>query len=171
MDGTGWIRADLMHRADVRSLGDDGLRGDLALLELGALGFFFGLRPVVPNGADEVLNVGKSAYTDPFLVSTLLSVRLPLFPGMRVKFWSNYSNEIAHQVIVGTLDLALTTGVPDNPKLNVLKLADNPSAKGRIVIPSRAILHAAFGGRNASPPTPQYSWPMYMGCFTSLIPR
>jgi DNA-binding transcriptional LysR family regulator len=78
------------------------------------------------NGADEVLNIGKSAYTDPFLVSTLLSVRLPLFPGMRVKFWSNYSNELAHQVIVGTLDLALTTGVPDNPKLSVLKLADKP---------------------------------------------
>jgi DNA-binding transcriptional LysR family regulator len=78
------------------------------------------------NGADEILNVGKSAYTDPFLVSTLLSVRLPLFPGMRVKLWSNYSNELAHQVIAGTLDLALTTGVPDNPKLSVLKLAENP---------------------------------------------
>ncbi|QHN03095.1 LysR family transcriptional regulator [Granulicella sp. WH15] len=78
------------------------------------------------NGADEILNVGKSAYTDPFLVSTLLSVRLQLFPGMRVKLWSNYSNALAHQVIAGTLDLALTTGVPDNPKLSVLNLADNP---------------------------------------------
>lgn len=35
------------------------------------------------NGADEILNLGKSAYTEPFLVSTLLSIRLPLFPGMR----------------------------------------------------------------------------------------
>jgi DNA-binding transcriptional LysR family regulator len=78
------------------------------------------------NGADEILNIGKSAYTDPFLVSTLLSVRLPLFPGMRVKLWSNYSNELAHQVIAGTLDLALTTGVPDTPKLSLLKVADNP---------------------------------------------
>jgi len=78
------------------------------------------------NGADEILNVGKSAYTDPFLISTLLSIRLPLFPGMRVKLWSNYSNELAHQVIAGALDLALTTGVPDNPKLSVLQLADNP---------------------------------------------
>jgi len=78
------------------------------------------------NGADEVLNVGKSAYTDPYLVSTLLSVRLPLFPGMRVKLWSNYSNELAHQVIAGTLDLALITGVPETPKLTALKVADNP---------------------------------------------
>ncbi len=77
-------------------------------------------------GADEILNIGKSAYTDPYLVSTLLAVRLPLFPGMRVKLWSNYSNELAHQVIAGTLDLALITGVPDTPKLTVLKIADNP---------------------------------------------
>lgn len=78
------------------------------------------------NGADEVLNIGKSAYTDPFLVSTLLSVRLPLFPGLKVKLWSNYSHQLANQVIVGQLDLALATGVPDNPKLSMLRLADNP---------------------------------------------
>jgi len=78
------------------------------------------------NGADELLNIGKSSYTDPFLVSTLLSVRLSLYPGMRVKLWSNYSNELAHQVIAGNLDLALITGVPDTPKLSVLKVADNP---------------------------------------------
>jgi DNA-binding transcriptional LysR family regulator len=78
------------------------------------------------NGADEILNLGKSANADPFLVSTLLSIRLPLFPGMRVKLWSNYSNQLAHQVIAGTLHLALITGVPDTPKLTALKLADNP---------------------------------------------
>lgn len=78
------------------------------------------------NGADEVLNVGKSACEDPFLVSTLLSVRLPLFPGMRVKLWSNYSTELAQQVIAGTLDLALITSIPETPKLSLLKVADNP---------------------------------------------
>lgn len=78
------------------------------------------------NGADEVLNIGKSAYTDPFLISTVQSVRLPLFPGMRIKLWSNYSHELARQVIAGQLDLALITGVPDTPKLTVLRLADNP---------------------------------------------
>lgn len=77
------------------------------------------------NGADEILNIGKSPYGDPFLVSTLLSIRLPLFPGMRIKFWSNYSNELARQVIAGTLDLALITGVPENSKLTVLKVADD----------------------------------------------
>jgi len=78
------------------------------------------------NGADEILNVGKSAFTDPFLVSALLSVRLPLFPGMRIKLWSNYSHALANQVIAGQLDLALVTGVRENPKLSMLKIADNP---------------------------------------------
>ncbi|WP_263359678.1 LysR family transcriptional regulator [Acidicapsa ligni] len=78
------------------------------------------------NGADEILNLGKSSYTDPFLVSTLLSIRLPLFPGMRIKQWSNYSNELARHVISGDLDAAITTGIPETPKLSLLRLADNP---------------------------------------------
>jgi hypothetical protein len=45
---------------------------------------------------------------------------------MRVKLWSNYSNELGRRVIAGTLDLALITGVPDTPKLTALKVADNP---------------------------------------------
>lgn len=78
------------------------------------------------KGADEILNIGKSPYGDPYLVSTLLSVRLPLFPGLNVKLWSNYSNQLAHQVIAGTLDLALITGVPDTPKLSLLNISDDP---------------------------------------------
>jgi DNA-binding transcriptional LysR family regulator len=78
------------------------------------------------HGADEILNIGKSAHTDPFLVSTVSSIQLPLFPGLKVKLWSNYSHELARQVMAGTLDLALITGVPDTPKLSVLKTADHP---------------------------------------------
>jgi DNA-binding transcriptional LysR family regulator len=78
------------------------------------------------SGADEILNIGKSPHGDPYLVSTLLSIHLPLFPGLRVKLWSDYSNELAHQVIAGTLDLALISGVPNNPKLSVLRVADDP---------------------------------------------
>ncbi len=80
----------------------------------------------VANGADDLLNLGKSAYTDPFLISTLLSVHLPLFPGMKVKVWSNFSNELAQQVIAGTLDVAVITGVPDTSKLHLITITDNP---------------------------------------------
>jgi len=78
------------------------------------------------NGVEEILNIGKSAYTDPYLVSMLLSIRLPLFPSLRIKLWSNFSHELARELIAGALDLALITGVPDTPKVSSLRVADNP---------------------------------------------
>ena len=80
----------------------------------------------VLDGPNEILNIGKSSYTEPILVSTLLSIRLSLFPEMRIKLWSNFSNELARQVGAGTLDLAVITGVPHKPQLSVLNIADNP---------------------------------------------
>ncbi len=80
----------------------------------------------VAKGADDLLSLGKSAYTEPFLVTTLLSVYLPLFPAMKVKVWSNFSTDLAQQVIAGTLDVAVVTGVPDTSKLHLITIADNP---------------------------------------------
>jgi hypothetical protein len=37
------------------------------------------------RGAEEILNLGRSAYIDPYLVRTLLSVQMPLFPSLRIK--------------------------------------------------------------------------------------
>lgn len=76
------------------------------------------------HGAEEILNVGKSAFTDPFLVTTLQSVRLPLYPGLKVKLWSSYSQELAHKVAAGELDMALVTSVPDAPQLSFLTVAE-----------------------------------------------
>ena len=76
------------------------------------------------RGVEEILAIGKSSYTDPYLVSLILSVRLPLFPGLKIKLWSNYSYELAREVMVGSLDLAVTTGIPENPRLSCLKLAE-----------------------------------------------
>ena len=78
------------------------------------------------HGAEEILNVGKSAFTDPFLVTTLQSVRLPLYPGLKVKLWSSYSQELAHKVATGELDMALVTCVPDTPALSFLTVAETP---------------------------------------------
>jgi len=80
----------------------------------------------VLDGSNEILNIGKSSYTEPILISALLSIRLSLFPEMRVKLWSNYSVELARQVTAGTLDLAVTTGIPPKPQLSLLTIADNP---------------------------------------------
>jgi DNA-binding transcriptional LysR family regulator len=80
----------------------------------------------VIDGPTEILNVGKSSYTDPFFVSMLMSIQLPLFPAMKIKLWSNYSNELTQQLIAGILDVALVTGVPTKNKLSTLEIATNP---------------------------------------------
>ncbi len=80
----------------------------------------------VVDGPTEILNVGKSSYTDPFFVSLLMSIQLPLFPAMKIKLWSNYSNVLAQQLIAGTLDVALITGVPAKSKLSTMEVATNP---------------------------------------------
>jgi DNA-binding transcriptional LysR family regulator len=74
----------------------------------------------------EVLNIGRSAYTDPWLAAVVRAVHLPLYPGLRINWSSRYSHEVAHEVIVGTLDLAITTGVPEAPPLTFLRLAEHP---------------------------------------------
>lgn len=80
----------------------------------------------VLNGPVDVLNIGKSSYTDPFLVSALLSIRLPLFPDLKIKLWSNFSHELTHQIIAGTLDLALITGIPQKPSISAMTLTNTP---------------------------------------------
>jgi DNA-binding transcriptional LysR family regulator len=78
------------------------------------------------DGSGEVLNIGRSAYTDPWLAAVVRSVHLPLHPGLRINWSSRYSHEVAHEVAVGTLDLAITTGVPEAPPLTFLRLAEHP---------------------------------------------
>ena len=80
----------------------------------------------VIDGPTEILNLGKSSYNDPFLISVLTSIQLPLFPAMKIKLWSNYSKELAQQVIAGTLDAAVITGVPSKDKLSTLEITNYP---------------------------------------------
>ena len=78
------------------------------------------------RGADEILNVEKSPYIDSYLVPTLLSIRLPLYPGLRIKLWSNSSHELAREVLAGKLSMALIIAGPDAPRLSLLTVAEHP---------------------------------------------
>ncbi len=44
------------------------------------------------DGAGEVLNIGRSAYTDPWLAAVVRSVHLPLYPRLRINWLSRYSH-------------------------------------------------------------------------------
>jgi DNA-binding transcriptional LysR family regulator len=72
------------------------------------------------------LNVGRSPYIDPFLISTLFSVRLPLFPKLKVEISSQFSCDLVHDVAAGTLDLAIVTEPPLSPLLSATKISQTP---------------------------------------------
>jgi DNA-binding transcriptional LysR family regulator len=78
------------------------------------------------RGTDEVLNIGRCVYADPYLVTMIQSIRLPLFPNLKIKLWSHFSHELARMVAAGRLDLALVTAIPDTPSLTFLTVAEAP---------------------------------------------
>jgi DNA-binding transcriptional LysR family regulator len=86
---------------------------------------FDAARAVMEN-AETVLNVGKSPYVDPFLVTTLLSIRLPLFPRLRINLSSQFSFELAHEVLEGELDLVIANEPPESGHLTTVKIGESP---------------------------------------------
>jgi len=78
------------------------------------------------RGAESILNFGTSPYTDRYLVSAILSVRLPLYPHLRIQASSNFSAELARQVMTGELEIALLTAGLPNHRLNFLQIASSP---------------------------------------------
>jgi DNA-binding transcriptional LysR family regulator len=76
--------------------------------------------------ADIVLHAGRSPYTDPFLVSALHSVQLPLYSNLRVELSSDFSCDLVHEVLAGALDLAVVTEPPKSPLLTTVKVSESP---------------------------------------------
>ncbi|MCU1323058.1 MAG: hypothetical protein JWM43_2707 [Acidobacteriaceae bacterium] len=81
---------------------------------------------MISRGAEAVLHIGTSPSIDPYLLSTLLAIQLPLFPKLRVYRSSNFSPELSRQVMTGELEIALLTGVANTPRLNFLDIAAAP---------------------------------------------
>ena len=78
------------------------------------------------HNSETILNIGRSPHADPFLVSTLLSIRLPLFPKLKVEMSSRFSCDLVHDVAAGLLDLAIAIEPPLSPLLSATKVAENP---------------------------------------------
>lgn len=76
--------------------------------------------------AEMILNVGRSPYTDPFLVTMLLSVRVPLFPQLKIELSHQFSCDLVRDVLAGGLDLAIATEPPASKRLTTVKIAELP---------------------------------------------
>ena len=74
--------------------------------------------------AEVILHIGKSPYTDPYLLTTLLSLRLPLTPALKVQLSSRLAVDLTQDILNGTLDLAFITGVPENARLTSVLVSD-----------------------------------------------
>jgi DNA-binding transcriptional LysR family regulator len=80
----------------------------------------------IGQNAEHVLNVGRSPYTDPFLITTLLSVKLPAFPRLKFELSQQFSCDLIGEVLTGRLDLAIVTEPPESPLLTAVKVAESP---------------------------------------------
>jgi len=78
------------------------------------------------QNAEAILNIGRSPYTDPFLVTTLLSIKLPLFPQLRIELSQQFSCDLIREVLAGGLDLAIATEPPESRRLTTVKVAESP---------------------------------------------
>jgi DNA-binding transcriptional LysR family regulator len=76
--------------------------------------------------ADTIVHVGKSPYVDPFFSSTLFAVQRSRFPRLRIELSSQYSFDLAHEVLAGELDFAIANDPPESPLLTTVKIAEAP---------------------------------------------
>lgn len=76
--------------------------------------------------AETILRVGKTPYGDPFLVSTMLSLRLPLYPRLKIELASGYATDLVQGVLSGRLDLAVVSDPAESASLSMTKVAEEP---------------------------------------------
>ena len=80
----------------------------------------------VAHEADNLQHVGRSPYTDPFFMTTLLSIELPLFPQMRIDVSNPFSYDLVHDLLSGGVDLAIANDPPPSPLLTGAQIAESP---------------------------------------------
>ena len=78
------------------------------------------------QNAEMILNVGRTPYADPFYTATLLTMRLPLFPQLRLNLSSGFSCDLIHEVLSGELDAAVVIEPPDSGQLTGVKIEESP---------------------------------------------
>jgi LysR family transcriptional regulator, benzoate and cis,cis-muconate-responsive activator of ben and cat genes len=76
------------------------------------------------HGYDNVLLVGHAPHADHAWISTLLTIRLPLFPNLKVRLTTLFAMELVRSVLANELHLALVTAPPADAKLTAVPFAE-----------------------------------------------
>ena len=77
------------------------------------------------DGCDRVLTIGHSPHCDQSWISTVVTIRLPLYPKLRVRLMGQFPIELVRSVVVGELNFALVTA----PLLNAALPENHPAVK------------------------------------------
>ena len=73
-----------------------------------------------------VVTIGHSPYVDPWLISALLSVHLPLYSNLRLRMESMFTQDLVHSVLSAELDMAVIEEPLENPLLTLVSLTTAP---------------------------------------------
>ena len=74
-------------------------------------------------GAENIICVARSPYIDPYFVSVMRTIRLPLYPSLELRFSSHFSNEALRMLRSGDADLAITSGLQEQSGVSSNKIA------------------------------------------------
>lgn len=127
-DLEGFLRTPLFHRGQQGVTLTDAGR---AFVQEAKLAVFHQQRAIqvarsAASGAEAVLNVGQSPYTNPILISVVTSVHLPLFPDLHLHVFSDYSPELARRLAIGELDVAVMAAGNESREIAAIELAVAP---------------------------------------------
>jgi DNA-binding transcriptional LysR family regulator len=78
------------------------------------------------SGSDRILRIGTSPNIDPYITSTMHSIRLPLFPNLELRFSSHYSSDALKLLRSGEIDLAVVAGIQEDIGASATKISEEP---------------------------------------------
>lgn len=78
------------------------------------------------EGAENVLAIGHSHYADYSWISTLFTIRLPLYPRLKIRLVTRSAMELVRSVLRGELNLALVTAPPQDAQITSVPFAGEP---------------------------------------------
>ena len=78
------------------------------------------------EGCESALVMGHSPHVDHAWISTVLAIRLPLYPKLRVRLATAFAMDLVRNVLAGELNFALVLSPPENAQLTAVPFARAP---------------------------------------------
>ena len=78
------------------------------------------------EGYERILMVGHSPHCDQTWISTVVGIRLPLYPRLRIRLMGQFPTELVRSVVTGELNLALVTAPSLNTDITAVPFAKMP---------------------------------------------